>query len=100
MALFDQFADNYDEGHTKAVALSGFKPSYFHEYKCKEMKEFLKAQGGFDREIKLLNYGCGTGNSEKYLRHYLPNASIYSTDISEDSIRVARDEQGSCKHLL
>lgn len=91
MALFDKFAKNYDEGHTKAVKLSGFEPAYFHEYKCRELAYCLKAKGLLDQKIKLLNYGCGTGNSEKYIKKYLPNASVYSIDVSEESIKVARD---------
>lgn len=90
MALFDKFAKNYDEGHTKAVQLSGFEPSYFHEYKCREISDYLKSKGMLNHKIKLLNYGCGTGNSEKYIKKYLPNASVYSIDVSEESVDVAR----------
>jgi hypothetical protein len=32
MAVYDKYADKYDEGHVKAVAMSGFTPDYFHEY--------------------------------------------------------------------
>ncbi len=91
MALFDKFAHNYDDGHAKAVKMSGFEPAYFHEYKCREIAEYLKTKGQSEKSIRLLNYGCGTGNSEKYLRKYLPAASIYSTDISEKSIKKARE---------
>ena len=91
MALFDKFAKNYDEGHTKAVHLSGFEPSYFHEYKCREISDYLKSKGMFNHKIKLLNYGCGTGNSERYIKKSLPQASIYSVDVSEESIKVARE---------
>ncbi len=90
MALFDKFAKNYDEGHTKAVQLSGFEPSYFHEYKCREIADYLRSKGLLDKRLKLLNYGCGTGNSEKFIKKYLPNASVYSVDVSEESVNVAR----------
>ena len=91
MALFDKFAKNYDEGHTTAVQLSGFEPSYFHEYKCRKIADCLRSKGLLDKRLKLLNYGCGTGNSEKYIKKYLPNASLYSIDVSEESIKVARE---------
>ena len=80
-----------DEGHAKAVQLSGFEPAYFHEYKCRELADCLRSKGLLDQKIKLLNYGCGTGNSEKYIKKYLPNASIFSVDVSEESIKVARE---------
>ncbi len=91
MSLFDKFAKTYDEGHAKAVKLSGFEPSYFHEYKCREIADYLKSKGLLDQKIKLLNYGCGTGNSEKYIKKYLPHASVFSVDVSEESIKVARE---------
>src|SRR5512141_2535222 len=91
MALFDKYAKTYDEGHAKAVKLSGFEPSYFHEYKCREIADYLKSKGLLDHKITLLNYGCGTGNSEKYIKKYLPLASVFSVDVSEESIKVARE---------
>ena len=51
----------------------------------------INAKGLLDKRLKLLNYGCGTGNSEKYIKKYLPNASLYSIDVSEESIKVARE---------
>ncbi len=91
MALFDKFAKTYDEGHAKAVKLSGFEPSYFHEYKCREIADCLESKGLLGQKIRLLNYGCGTGNSEIYIRKYLPQASVFSVDVSEESIKVARE---------
>lgn len=91
MALFDKFAKNYDDGHAKAVKMSGFEPAYFHEYKCREIADCLRSKGLLDKRLKLLNYGCGTGNSEKYIKKYLPNVSVYSIDVSEESIKVARE---------
>lgn len=92
MALFDKFAKNYDDGHAKAVKMSGFEPSYFHEYKLREVADCLRSKWLLDKRLKLLNYGCGTGNSEKYIKKYLPNASVYSIDVSEESIKVAREK--------
>lgn len=90
MTVFDKYAEIYDEGHTKAVALSGFKPSYFHEYKLKEMVQYLVNEGLAGKKLKLLDFGCGTGSSAKYIRQYLPNVSIYGADVSAESIKVAK----------
>lgn len=99
MTVFDKYADNYDEGHVKAVALSGFKPNYFHEYKLKEMVNYLKAIGLARKKLTLLDFGCGTGSSVKYIRRYLPNVSIYGTDVSAESIRVARKTNRNLKNV-
>lgn len=91
MTVFDKYAKNYDEGHAKAVAMSGFEPSYFHEYKIKEIRSYLNANGLADKKLTLLNFGCGTGSSEKHIRRYLPNVAIYGVDVSEESVKVARE---------
>lgn len=99
MTVFDQYAENYDEGHTKAVAMSGFTPDYFHEYKLKEMVEYLKKEGLADKKLKLLDFGCGIGRSVKYIKKYLPNVSIYGIDVSEGEIKVAKRINKNVKNV-
>lgn len=99
MAVFDQYAQNYDEGHVKAVAISGFTPDYFHEYKLKEMVNFLEKEGLHKKKLKLLDFGCGIGRSAKYIRQYLPNISIYGTDVSKEEIKVARKNNKNQKNV-
>ena len=91
MPLFDKFATTYDEGHTKAVAITGFKPSYFHEYKVREVARYLAAKGLLDRSRTMLNYGCGTGNSEPYIEREMPDMTVCGVDVSPESIKVARE---------
>ena len=88
MSVFDKFASNYDEGHTKAVKLSGYGPSYFDEYKIKILSKIVADFG--DKEVTILNYGCGTGKTEKYIKKYIPRSKIYSIDVSEESINTAK----------
>jgi len=99
MPVFDQYAENYDEGHTKAVAMSGFTPDYFHEYKLKEMVEYLRKEGLADKKLKLLDFGCGIGRSVKYIKKYLPNISIYGIDVSEGEIKVAKRINKNLKNV-
>jgi len=99
MSVFDKYAENYDEGHVKAVALSGFKPDFFHEYKLKELVRYLKAEGLADKKLKLLDFGCGIGRSAKYIKKYLPKASIYGVDVSKEEIRVAKASSKNLKNV-
>lgn len=99
MPVFDQFADNYDEGHVKAVAMSGFKPSHFHEYKLKEVLKYLKDNGLANKKLKFLDFGCGTGSSVKYIKKYLPKASVYGVDVSKEEIRVAKTNSKGLKDV-
>lgn len=99
MTVFDKYADNYDEGHVKAVALSGFKPSHFHEYKLKEVLKYLKENGLASKKLTFLDFGCGTGSSVKYIKKYLPKASVYGIDVSKEEIRVAKANSKNLKDV-
>jgi len=86
--LFDQFAKSYNEGLREAVKLSGFEPDYFHEYKPRRMRGLLG--GAFcDGNLRLLDFGCGVGSADKYLRKYFPNSTICACDVSPESIKAA-----------
>lgn len=86
--LFDQFAKNYNEGLKEAVKLSGFEPDYFHEYKPRRMRDILGGEFS-DRALKILDFGCGVGSAEKYLKKYFPNSTVCGCDVSSESIKTA-----------
>lgn len=91
MAEFDSYAHDYEALHGESVRASGFPPSYFDEYKIKEVARQLERAGRRDRAIKFLNFGCGIGKSERYVREQLPAADIYGVDVSAKSIEAARE---------
>jgi SAM-dependent methyltransferase len=95
-SLFDQYADNYNEGHARAVKGTGYEPSYFHEYKVREVATYMKSRGLADKQTTFLNVGCGIGESEPYIKKYLPKARVYGIDVSEKCVEVAREVN---KHL-
>jgi len=97
--LFDKFADTYNQGHAQAIKTSGFSVDYFHEYKIKEVFNYLKNTDIVTKKINILNFGCGIGNSEKYIKKYFPNSIIYSIDISGESIRVAKESNKSLSNM-
>lgn len=90
-AEFDSFAHEYEALHAASITASGYSPAYFAEYKIKEVARHLTRLGLADKEIRFLNYGCGIGNSETYIRKHLPNAFIYSVDVSSKSVEYARE---------
>jgi len=97
--VFDKYANNYDEGHAKAVKMSGFTPAYFHEYKLREMRDYLQRQGASCKKIKILNFGCGTGSSEPYIKKYFPDSSVYSIDVSAECIKTAIQANSSLQDI-
>jgi SAM-dependent methyltransferase len=85
---FDKFADEYDQMHARNVAVSGYTPQYFAEYKIKDVALELGAEGGTPRTI--LDFGSGVGNSIPYFRKYFPRSQLTCADVSGRSLEVSR----------
>ncbi|TAN44954.1 MAG: class I SAM-dependent methyltransferase [Nitrospirae bacterium] len=88
---FDRHAENYNETLDRCVRFSGFSASDFTERKIKEMYSLVKSDGLIDRRLRILDFGCGIGNSTPYLARYFNGADIYSIDISPESIAKATE---------
>jgi SAM-dependent methyltransferase len=90
-AEFDHFANDYDALLRKSISASGFEPSYFDEHKIKTVYNDYLATGKLtDRNLQILNFGCGIGKSEKFINKYFKDCTIYSTDVSQKSIDTAK----------
>jgi len=92
MAEFDKQAENYEAWHQELISASGFGIDYFYEYKIKEMHRVL-AKRGVGMPSTILDFGCGIGNVDPYIRKYFPDAHIYGVDVSEESIKIAKEKQ-------
>jgi len=88
---FDQFASAYTDILAPSLALSGYGTNYFDEYKIKVVYSHIIKSGNSKVPRSFLNFGCGVGRSEKIISQYFPNCAIYSTDISSESIRIAKE---------
>lgn len=86
---FDEFAEDYRDTHNKAIAMSGADSDFFSEYKIVELLKFEDTC----KPLKILDFGCGDGNSSVYLRKHFPNATIFGIDVSEESIRQAQKKK-------
>lgn len=96
MSEFDNYAEEYEQTLVTVGKVSGFDPTYFDEYKIKEVYNFLTARHLSDEEFTFLNYGCGIGKSEKFIRKYFKRAHIYSIDPSRRSMEIAEEKN---RHL-
>jgi SAM-dependent methyltransferase len=96
---FDSFAHDYAALHNENVKAFGYPTSYFAEYKIKEVASHLATIGLAEERIKLLNFGCGIGNSEDYIRKYLVESVIYSVDISPKSIEYTRERHKNLENI-
>ena len=86
---FDQFSKNYRQIHNQNIRLSGADSNYFSEYKVKEVYQREKNQ----TLKKILDFGCGDGNSIKYFVKYFPQSHFFGVDISSESIKVAKSKK-------
>jgi ubiquinone/menaquinone biosynthesis C-methylase UbiE len=82
---FDKFATNYRDTHSKSIKVSGANSDYFSEFKVLEL---LKNEKSSSR-ISILDFGCGDGNSSKYISEHFINASITGVDVSKKSTMIA-----------
>jgi SAM-dependent methyltransferase len=86
---FDKFADEYLATHRANTALTGEDPEYFARYKVEAVAARLKRLG-LPAPQRVLDFGCGIGNSAPHLRAAFPGAAIVGLDVSERSLAVAR----------
>ncbi len=87
-ATFDQFAQNYEDVHAKSIALSGEESIFFVELKIKLLREYFEERA--TTNLKILDYGCGTGRAASFVKRYFPQSSFIGVDPSPKSIEVAR----------
>jgi SAM-dependent methyltransferase len=92
---FDRYAPDYADILNPSLALSGYDTAYFDEYKVRLVHAELAAAARTAPPFSFLNFGCGVGRSEPIIARYFPDCSIFSTDVSADSIRIARENNRS-----
>lgn len=97
--VFDKYADSYTTGLTNTLKISGFKPDYFHNYKAEVLFSYLKTKKLENKQINILDFGCGVGSSEPYLAKYLPQAKIFGCDISKESVNRAKQDNADIDNL-
>ena len=90
-AEFDHYSDSYNQYLNNSLSLLGSNQRYFTEYKAKLLKKFLRKNSLLDKEIKVLDFGCGIGNNIPYLSKYISKSKLYGTDISSKSINIAKE---------
>ena len=82
---FDEYADRYEDMLRGQLAFFSEDRGYFSEYKVAIAKEYCPA---FPSSV--LDFGCGIGLSLPHLISYFPNAQIFASDISEQSLNYVR----------
>lgn len=98
-AEFDLLADSYDQQHKDNVAITGYAPDYFAEYKIADLAQWASSNACAANRI--LDFGSGIGNSLPFFRKYFPTSELRCGDVSPRSIEVAQARfPGDEKYLL
>lgn len=95
---FDLLADQYAELHKKNIAISGENPDYFSEYKIRDLAKYSSLERMSIGRI--LDFGCGIGNSIPYFRKYYSNSELGFSDVSSKSIAVAKSRFPGKEHFF
>jgi ubiquinone/menaquinone biosynthesis C-methylase UbiE len=82
---FDDLACSYDEELKDSLGKFGARNiNIFAEYKIKLIKSKL-----FNAPSNILEFGCGTGRNNLFMKKWFPESRIYGCDISEKSLEIA-----------
>jgi SAM-dependent methyltransferase len=85
--LFDR-AEEYDAMLARGLRLSGEDKAYFRDGRLRSLLASLPE--GF-RPRRILDFGCGTGDTADELRALVPGAEVVGVDTSERALAVARE---------
>ena len=91
--LFD-LSEEYEAMLRKGVDLSGEAPEYFLRGRVADLRRALRKDWAPKR---ILDFGCGTGESSAHLAEQFPVARVVGVDTSDNAIERARRKHGCCR---
>lgn len=83
---FDEYAEEYRRIHSQSITASGADSDYFSEHKIQKLREHE-----FGDSLKILDLGCGDGNSAVFFRKYFADCEYFGIDTSDKSVAIARE---------
>ena len=89
--LFDLSAE-YQQMLRQGVDLTGEDPSYFMRRRVADVKRSLPPLWRVNR---ILDFGCGIGESSAYLAGVFPGAAVVGIDTAANALRTAQERYGS-----
>lgn len=86
---FDRYANDYRDIINRVSRLSG---ETYESIIALRMAVLRAELGDRAHPVSILDFGCGTGVTELYLRENFPGSSITGIDASAESIRLAAQQ--------
>jgi SAM-dependent methyltransferase len=99
-AEFDLHADTYDADLNQALSVSGEDKNYFARGRVERLAKILSQLG--EGPSRILDYGCGIGDTSQLLQEAFDARRIIGVDISEKSISLAAQRNGNsiCEYMI
>jgi SAM-dependent methyltransferase len=89
--LFD-LSEQYEEMLRMGVSLSGEDPAYFMKARVADLQRNLPA--GW-KPSRILDFGCGTGESAAHLAATFPGSTVIGVDTAESALQLAEQRHGA-----
>lgn len=98
---FDQYATDYESALQQGLQVSGESSEYFAVGRVEWLSRRL-VQMGIDvtQPMRMMDFGCGTGNSVQHLISHLNTKHVVGIDTSEQSLAQARQRYPSDRTLF
>ncbi|MCC6508586.1 MAG: methyltransferase domain-containing protein [Pirellulaceae bacterium] len=87
-AQFDSYSANYEVALGRGLGVSGENSIYFAEGRLRWLSQCLASRQLVAKRV--LDFGCGVGNSLPLLRDLLGASHVAGVDVSHESIEMAR----------
>jgi trans-aconitate methyltransferase len=88
--VFEPYVKDYREIINRGAAITGEHYEYFLQLRIQLLKNKIQSKIAQKNRLNILDFGCGTGITETFLRSFFPSATIYGVDTSRDSIKEAK----------
>ena len=87
---FDAYAEEYDSALQRGLSVSGESRDYFAQGRVAWLAREWQRMG-FSAPGRIVDYGCGTGETARVLQAFFGSAEILGLDPSPRSIELARE---------
>ena len=87
---FDNYIDGYRKNLDEVLTLSGESSFYFAELKVQKLINWIPEL--CNKDVTILDFGCGDGVMTNLIAHYCEKATVYGVDPSAKSIHEAQQK--------
>ena len=90
MPEFDAYSKHYEKTIDGAISYIGKSQQFFTVAKADYLSELFLSRFGSEREIEVLDIGCGNGSIHPFLLERCPLIRLRGVDVASTSVESAR----------